>query len=143
MTNELSLQNDNVRYKIRTMILSDMKIKDIQAELGISPSTWDVCFWRDTQGFRQFVKDCEDERLREYARKNIKDIITMNVPDDDVRYLKIKSDMTAFVSERLEKDRFGKTNEDDGEAKTPINIAINNYKRIKEYKKSLPPPNKP
>jgi hypothetical protein len=119
-----------------------MKIKDIQQEIGISPSTWDVCFWRDTQGFRSFIKDCEDERLREYARKNIKDIISMPDRDDDVRYLKIKSDMTTFVSERLEKDRFGKTAEDN-EDKTPINIAINNYKRIQSYKKSLPPPNKP
>jgi hypothetical protein len=141
---ELSLQNDNVRYKIRTMILSDMSFKDIQATLGLSPATWDVCFWRNTQGFRDFVKDCQDERLRTIARENIKDIIQMDVKDnEDVRYLKIKADMSQFIAETIEKDRFSKKTEDNKDERTPINIQVNTYKKIQNLKKRLAPPNKP
>jgi hypothetical protein len=139
--NELSLQNDNVRYKIRTMILSDMSFKDIQAEIGISPSTWDVCFWRNTQGFRDFIKDCQDERLRDLARQNVLEIARMNVKDkDDVRYLKIQTDTSQFVLETLEKDRYSKKIDDNKDERTPINIAVNTYKRIENYKKGLPKP---
>jgi len=139
----LSLLDDTTRNQIRTLIISGKNIKQIQEEMGISPGTWDTYYWRDDKGFRSFVLDCHDERLRIIARQNIDDIVNMPIGDDsDPRYLKIKADMTTFVAERVDKERFGKTTEDNGD-KAPINIAINNYKRIQTLKKQLPPPEKP
>jgi hypothetical protein len=136
---ELSIQSDDVRYQIRTLVLDGKNYKEIQEILGIPEGTWNTWQYRDTNSFRGFLLDCHDERLRRIARKNIDEIISMSDRDDDVRYLKIKSDMSAFVSERLEKDRFGKGQEDKDE-RTPINIAVNTYKRIENYKKGLPKP---
>ena len=140
---ELTLQDDNIRNQLRTAILQGEKIQDTLAKIGISENTYYVNYWRNTKGLRDFIIQAENERLKRIARKNIDDIINMPERDDDVRYLKIKADMTQFVAETLDKENFSKKNDDDKGDKTPINIAINNYKRIKEYKKSLPPPNKP
>lgn len=147
---ELSLQNDLLRNRIRTMILEGKSNVEIQAELGIPKNTWDINYWRDTKEFRNFILDCHDERLRLQARKNIDNVTTMEIPDTtDPRWLKIKTDTSQFILETLEKDRYSKK-EQENEDRTPINIQVNNYKRIKEYKKSLPsseraalPPNKP
>jgi hypothetical protein len=118
-----------------------MSFKDIQAEIGISPSTWDVCFWRNTQGFRDFIKDCQDERLRDLARKNILEAVEMPIPNtDDPRWHKIKTDTSQFILETLEKDRYSKKIDDNKDDRTPINIAVNTYKRIENYKKGLPKP---
>jgi len=143
---ELSLQDTSARNRIRTLLIEGKNIKQIQEELGISPGTWDTYYWRDDKGFRQFIIEAQNERLKTIARKNINDIISMPDREDDIRYLKIKADMTAFVAETLDKENFSKKTEENTD-KTPINIAINNYKRIQSYKKAvskeLPPPNKP
>lgn len=137
------LDNTDLRAKIRTAILEGKTNKEIQAELKLNSNTWDYAFWQDTQGFRSFIKDCQDEKLRDLARKNILEAIEMPLPNtDDPRWHKIKTDTSQFILETLEKDRYSKK-ESENEDKTPINIAINNYKRIQSYKKSLPPPNKP
>lgn len=140
---ELSLQDNTARNKIRTLIVEGKNIKQIQEELKISAGTWDTYYWRDDKGFRNFVLDCQDERLRLLARRNIEEVANMNIPNsDDPRWLKIKTDTSQFIAERLEKDRFSKKEEEDKDARTPINIAVNNYKRIQNIKKSLPPPEK-
>ena len=141
--NELTTQADDVKDKIRTRIVQGQKIKDIQAELNILPSTWDSWYYRNTQGFRDFVVNAHNERLKTIARQNIEDIISMPDRDDDVRYLKIKSDMTAFVAETLDKENFSKKTDDNADQRTPINIQVNTYKKIQALKKSLPKPNKP
>ena len=141
--NDVSLINDDVRAKIRTCLLNGEKIIDIQAKMGISPSTWDVMYWKDYKGFRTFVLDCHDERLRTIARQNIDDIVSMPDNPEDVRYLKIKADMTTFVAETVDKERFSKKTDDKGDERTPINIQVNTYKKIKALKKSLPKPSKP
>jgi hypothetical protein len=145
--NELTTQADDVKDKIRTRIVQGQKIKDIQAELNILPSTWDSWYYRNTQGFRDFVVNAHNERLKTIARQNIEDIISMPNRDDDVRYLKIKSDMTAFVAETLDKENFSKKTDDNADQRTPINIQVNTYKKIQKLKesskKALPPPNKP
>jgi hypothetical protein len=137
---EVSLQNDNIRDKIRTMLINGQKIKDIQASFGINAGTWDANYYRNTNGFRDFVVNAHNERLKTIARKNIEDIISMPDRDDDVRYLKIKSDMSAFVAETLDKENFSKRSDDNKDDRTPINIAVNTYKRIENYKKGLPKP---
>lgn len=137
---DVSLLNDDVRAKIRTMIINGEKIKDIQATLGINCNTWDSFYWKDYKGFRSFILDAHDERLRMIARQNIDDIVNMPVnSDSDPRYLKIKADMSQFIAETVEKDRFSKKIEDNKDDRTPINIQVNTFKRIKELKKQLPP----
>jgi hypothetical protein len=141
---ELSLQDTSARNRIRTLIVEGKNIKQIQELLGISPGTWDTYYWRDDKGFRNFVLDCQDERLRLLARKNIEEVANMVLPDtEDPRWLKIKTDTSQFIVETLEKDRFSKKSEDKGDERTPINIQVNTYKKIQAYKKALPKPNKP
>jgi cupin superfamily acireductone dioxygenase involved in methionine salvage len=135
MTNELSLQNDSIRDKVRTMIINGQKIKDIQEQMGINAGTWDANYYRNTNGFRDFIVNAHNERLKKIARQNIEDIISMSVPDDDVRYLKIKADMTAFVAETIDKENFSKKTDEDKDSRTPINIQLNTYERIKKLKK--------
>lgn len=131
---ELSLQNVDVRNQIRTMIIEGKSNVQIQEILGIPKGTWDANYYRDTHEFRDFLLDCHDERLRMIARKNIDDIINMKVDESDPRYLKIKSDMTTFVAERVDKDRFGKKNEEENDNRAPIMIQLNTYEKIKKLK---------
>jgi len=138
------LDNNDLRAKIRTAILSGKTNKEIQADLNINPNTWDYAFWQDTQGFRCFIKDCQDEKLRDLARKNILEVVEMPVPNfEDPRWQKIKTDTSQFILETLERDRYSKKAEDKGDERTPINIQVNTYKKIQALKKSLPPPAKP
>jgi hypothetical protein len=140
---ELSLQDDNIRNRLRTGIIAGKSIASILDEIGISENTFWVNYWRDTQGIRAFVVNAQNERLKQIARKNIDEIISMPNNDDDIRYLKIKADMTAFVAETLDKENFSKKTEDKGDERTPINIQVNTYKKIQNLKKRLAPPNKP
>jgi hypothetical protein len=141
---ELSLQDTSARNRIRTLIVEGKNIKQIQELLGISPGTWDTYYWRDDKGFRNFVLDCQDERLRLLARKNIEEVANMVLPDtEDPRWLKIKTDTSQFIVETLEKDRFSKKTDDNKDERTPINIQVNTYKKIQNLKKRLAPPNKP
>jgi hypothetical protein len=141
---DTSLINDDVRARIRTRILEGQKITEIQAEMGLNASTWDFMFWKDYKGFRQFVLDCHDERLRMLARKNLEEVAQMNTDGlEDPRWLKIKTDTSQFIAERVDKERFGKTNEDNKSDKAPITIQVNNFKRLQKQKESLPPPEKP
>jgi hypothetical protein len=72
------------------------------------------------------------------------DVAEMDLSDkDDVRYLKIKTDVSQFIAETADKENFSKKSEDNKDERTPINIQVNTYKRIQNLKKSLPKPTKP
>jgi hypothetical protein len=140
---ELSLLLPDTQNKFRTLYMEGKNIKDILAILGIPENTYYSYLWRDQQGFRQFINAIEMEYLKNLARKNLKEVAEMDLTGvDDVRYLKIKTDTSQFLAETADKENFSKKTEENTD-KTPINIAINNYKRIQSYKKSLPPPIKP
>jgi hypothetical protein len=140
----LTLYNDDIAKKIRTEYLKGQKIKDIQAILNINPSTWDSWMYNDTNGFRAFMNNVEIEYLKRLARQNLMDVAEMDVSDrDDVRYLKIKTDVSQFIAETADKENFSKKTEDNAEQRTPINIQVNTYKKIQNLKKRLAPPNKP
>ena len=141
---ELTLQDDNIRNQLRTAIIHGEKIQDTLAQIGISENTYYVNYWRNTKGLRDFIIQAENERLKRIARKNIDDIVSMDTNDkDDIRYLKIKADMSAFVAETLDKENFSKKTDDNTDQRTPINIQVNTYKKIQKLKKELAPPNKP
>jgi hypothetical protein len=148
---ELTLQDDNIRNQLRTAIIHGEKIQDTLAQIGISENTYYVNYWRNTKGLRDFIIQAENERLKRIARKNIDDIVSMDTNDkDDIRYLKIKADMSAFVAETLDKENFSKKTDDNADQRTPINIQVNTYKKIQKLKgqikdtsKTLPPPAKP
>ena len=138
---ELTLQDDNIRNQLRTAIIHGEKIQDTLAQIGISENTYYVNYWRNTKGLRDFIIQAENERLKRIARKNIDDIVSMDTNDkDDIRYLKIKADMSAFVAETLDKENFSKKTDDNADQRTPINIQVNTYKKIQALKKALPKP---
>jgi hypothetical protein len=137
MIKDISLLEDSARNKIRTLYNEGKNWTEIRAILEIPENTWYSYYWQDKQGFRRFIKDIENEYLKDIAKQNIKDIANMNLSDkDDVRYLKIKADMSTFIAETLDKEDFSKKTEENTD-KTPINIAINNYKKIQAVKKQL------
>jgi hypothetical protein len=142
MIKDISLLENDTRNKIRTLYNEGKNWTEIRAILSVPENTWYSYYWEDKQGFRRFIKDIENEYLKDIAKKNIKDIASMNLSDnEDVRYLKIKADMSTFIAETLDREDFSKKIEENTD-KTPINIAINNYKRIQNLKKQIAPPNK-
>jgi hypothetical protein len=144
MIKDISLLENEARNKIRTLYNEGKNWTEIRAILDIPENTWYSYYWQDKQGFRRFIKDIENDYLRDIAKKNIKDIASMDIKDiDDVRYLKIKADMSTFIAETLDKEDFSKKTEDKGDERTPINIQVNTYKKIQNLKKRLAPPSKP
>jgi hypothetical protein len=141
---ELSIQNEQTLNRIRTLYLEGKRVKEIQEELGIVKGTWDNYFYLNKNAFRDFINACEIEYLKNLARKNLKEVAEMDTSNlDDVRYLKIKTDVSQFIAETADKENFSKKTEDNAEQRTPINIQVNTYKKIQNLKKRLAPPNKP
>jgi hypothetical protein len=138
---ELILLDDTLKNKIRTLYLDGKNAIEIINELGINKNTWYSWQWRNQHSFRDFINACELEYLKLVARKNLKEVATMNIPDElDPRWLKIKTDTSQFLAETIDKENFSKRSDDNKDERTPINIAVNTYKRIENYKKGLPKP---
>lgn len=141
--NDLTFVNDETRNKIRTAYLQGKEIKQILAEMGLNENSYYWHFWSNYKGFRDFINACELEYLKLQARKNLKEVATMPLPDtEDPRWLKIKTDTSQFIAETLDKENFSKKSEDNKDERTPINIQVNTYKRIQNLKKTLPSPKK-
>jgi hypothetical protein len=69
--------------------------------------------------------------MKRLARKNLIEVAEMNVEDkEDVRYLKIKTDVSQFIAETADKENFSKKSDDNADQRTPINIQVNTYKKI-------------
>jgi len=122
----LTIQTDEIKNKIRTLYLEGLNYKQIMDSLDIKEPTWYTWFYRNTNGFRDYINDIEKELLIRQARQNLKEVINMDIPLDDPRWLKIKTDVSQFIAETLDKDNFSKKQEID--QTQPITINVNSLK---------------
>lgn len=102
--NELvTLRNDEVRKKVRTLYMQNKSIKEIQELSGIGASQWDSAFYLNIQGFRDFMTELKKERILQNVERVSDKIIALNT-DDNHKLLAIQQKEAEFVRETLLKD---------------------------------------
>lgn len=122
--------------QIRRLYLLGKSIAEIREKLEIKESTWDVWYWRDTQGFRTNFVTWRRERMLNKSEDNLSWFIDMPTEVQDIedsdsengpravvvtdpRLVKIKLDATTYITDTLGKDSYSKRviNEDPDAAK--------------------------
>lgn len=98
-----SLQNDDVKNKIRTAMLGGKEILQIQNEMEIPAGTWDACYWRNTQGFRDFIDNVKKQRFLKSAEAVSEEITNIDA-QGSAKLLAIKQKEAEFLRETLGKD---------------------------------------
>ncbi len=99
----VTLQDDSVKFSIRTLWLQGKSIKDIQAELGIPMGTWDSAFWRNTHGFRDFFFEIKKEKMLLQAERVSDKIMNMEAVET-AKMLAIQQKEAEFIRETQGKD---------------------------------------
>lgn len=102
MSNEISLSDDSLKGKIRTLWLQNESIKSICETLGIPIGTWDSYYFLNKYGFRDFVNSVKKEAFVNSAEKVSREIMEMEVKSAKV--LSIKQKESEFLRETLGKD---------------------------------------
>jgi hypothetical protein len=120
-----TLFDEELKNKIRTLYLNGNNYKQIMDILSINDNTWYSAYWKNQQGFRDHINNIEKELLIRQARANLKEVINMDIPLDDPRWLKIKTDVSQFIAETLDKDNFSKKQEQGEQQPVTINIQSN------------------
>ncbi len=109
------LFNEELRLKIRGLVLEGKKYYEIQEELAISKGTWDSWVWTDYQGFRADLITWKRERMFKRAEEKLEQFL-----DSDQE--KIAQDTAKFLTERLGKEAYSTRQEltaKDGDALIP------------------------
>lgn len=127
MANNLTLINEELKNKVRSMILEDKSNKEIQEALEINPSTWENWYWNDYRGFRCLVDDAKD-RMRIRLAERVSEKIMKLDAEKNTRILSIQQKEAEFLRERLDKSRYSARIENtgkDGATPTPIINIVN------------------
>lgn len=98
-----SLQDDDVRSKIRTRYIKGWSIVAILEDLGIQQGTYDTNLWRNTNGFRDFMTELKKEYFLSVTEAVSRDILTMDTTEN-AKMLTIKQKEAEFIRETLLKD---------------------------------------
>jgi len=101
--NVVTLHNDEARFAIRTMFLNDKSIKEIQDEMHVASGTWEACYYRNTQGFRDFVLAIKKEKMLQDAERVSKNILAIPMTDN-AKMLAIQQKEAEFLRETQGKD---------------------------------------
>lgn len=115
--------NDKLKLHIRDLFLRKKSIEEIQLELGIKPKTWSAWMFRNTQNFRADLQDWRRERMFNQAESNLEEIteidpsvsIVIGKPGKEKevkvfneKILKIKSDVSIYLTETLGRNTYSK-----------------------------------
>jgi hypothetical protein len=119
-----TLQDDDIRNHIRSLMLNGETIKSICDTIGITENTWYVNFYRNTEQFRDFINGVKKELFLREAEKVSIEVMSAD-HTDDVRVLAIKQKEAEFLRETLGKDNYSKKTEIDNT--TPITINVKSY----------------
>lgn len=103
MTNEVSLQNDDIRNKFRTLYLEGKEYKEINEILGISQGTFDSAYWRNTQGLRDWIQEIKKERVMQTVERFSKDLMAQEAKNERIKAIQQKE--AEFLRETLLKDQ--------------------------------------
>lgn len=99
---------EEVTLKIRALVLSGVKYKDIQEKLDIPDNTWDTWVYKDYKDFRKNLISWKQERLlkkSETLSEEILDIDHMNKKGQvNTDILRVKQKESEFVRGTLGKE---------------------------------------
>jgi hypothetical protein len=99
----LSILDENVRAKIRTLYLEGKENKEIQAILGIPRGTWDNFYYLNRYDFRDFMDSCKRAYFLQETEKASRDFLAIK-NDDSAKMQAIRQKEAEFVRETLLKD---------------------------------------
>lgn len=99
---------EEVTLKIRALVLSGVKYKDIQEQLDISDNTWDTWIYKDYKDFRKNLTSWKKERLLKKSEKLSEEILDIDHVDEkggvDTDILRVKQKESEFVRTTLGKE---------------------------------------
>jgi len=119
-----TLQDDDMRNHIRSLMLENKSIVEICREIGITENTWYLNYWRNTEMFRDFINGVKKEIFLNKAEAISNKIMEAD-STEDVRVLAIQQKEAEFLRETLGKDNYSKKTEIDNT--TPITINVKSY----------------
>lgn len=108
MTTELSLMDDSVKARIRTMYLDGKGFYQIIDELGIPKGTWDNYQYLNKGGLRDFILDVKKEYMLQETEKITRKILSFDTDEISDKKLAIQQKEAEFLRETLGKDVFSK-----------------------------------
>jgi len=100
----LSLRDDEVKNKIRTLYMDGKSMYEISDILGIPKGTIDSAYWRNTHNIRDFFNDLKKELFLRKAEKVSNEIMALQ-GDKNAKILSIKQKEAEFLRETLGKDQ--------------------------------------
>lgn len=103
ISKNVSLQEDDVRSKIRTRYVKGWTILAILDDLGIQQGTYDANLWRNTHGFRDFMTELKKEYFLTVTEAVSREILQMDTTEN-AKMLTIKQKEAEFIRETLLKD---------------------------------------
>lgn len=124
-----TLLTDDLILAIRKRVLEGQMFITIQADLEISPNTWDAWVYKDYQGFREKLNTWKKERLLRKTEKLSDEILDMVYHSEEGKVntdiLRVKQKESEFVRETLGKDQgYSKRIESTGKDGQPLNLSF-------------------
>ena len=102
MSESISLHDDLLRNRIRTLYLEGLDVKQIQDILEVPAGTWDVMYWRNDKGFRDHILACRAEYAVKQAENYSKELMARD-DEKNARLATIKQKEAEFLRETLGK----------------------------------------
>ena len=99
----MSLSDNSVKFKIRSLYLDNKMIKEIRDAIGINENTWDSAYYLNTHGFRDFFLEIKKEKMLLDAERVSKEILAIDA-QDNAKMLSIKQKEAEFLRETQGKD---------------------------------------
>lgn len=99
----VSLQDENIRLKFRTLYENGKNVKEICELLGIEKNTFDVGHYRNTYNLREFMRECKKARFLKLTEEASEYFMAIN-KDAEPRLQAIKQKESEFIRETLLKD---------------------------------------
>lgn len=105
--NEVSLQNDDVRNKFRTLYLEGKEYKEINEIMGIPQGTFDSAYYRNTHSLRDWANELKKERTMRTCEAFSKKLMAKEA-EDNAKMIAIQQKEAEFLRETLLKDTYSK-----------------------------------
>jgi hypothetical protein len=100
---DVSIFDENIKGRIRTLWLKDLPIVDICKELNLNTGTWDNYYYLNKNGFRDFVNSIKKEKFLQNAETISKEVFEIKA-ENNAKLLSIKQKEAEFLRETLGKD---------------------------------------
>lgn len=100
---DVSIFDENIKGRIRTLWLKDLSIVDICKELNLNTGTWDNYYYLNKNGFRDFVNNIKKEKFLQNAETISKEVFEIKA-ENNAKLLSIKQKEAEFLRETLGKD---------------------------------------